>query len=271
MADTPQQTEPQVTEEWVDEDKLELWEIKQFGERLEKSNILPITRTATGKLPQPRVFELSSPSGSGGNHNSVIASKLTPEEIKEKMEQQLKLQRAAHNQKRALELQKQQQIIAGQKRKIIVKNLDGTTKIIQHSVVPPKPSNEAQKVQIIRGPDGKVSVRGLNPGQQLIQMPDGKLHVLSPQTMQKTVPSGHKVLSKPIQVTPGASSAGILNKQQVIVRQRVNKATPGATVVTKSPQVIPQKPITQKVSECTIRNILVFETIILNLFSANHC
>lgn len=35
------------------------------------------------------------------------------------------------------------------------------------------------KVQIIRGPDGKVSVRGLSPGQQLIQMPDGKLHVLT--------------------------------------------------------------------------------------------
>lgn len=36
-----------------------------------------------------------------------------------------------------------------------------------------------QKVQIIRGPDGKVQVRGLMPGQQIVQMPDGKLHVLS--------------------------------------------------------------------------------------------
>lgn len=32
-AESPQQTEPQVTEEWVDEDKLELWEIKQYGEK----------------------------------------------------------------------------------------------------------------------------------------------------------------------------------------------------------------------------------------------
>ena len=32
-AESPQKTEPQVTEEWVDEDKLELWEIKQFGEK----------------------------------------------------------------------------------------------------------------------------------------------------------------------------------------------------------------------------------------------
>lgn len=35
-ADSPQHTEPQVTEEWIDEDKLELWEIKQYGERYKK-------------------------------------------------------------------------------------------------------------------------------------------------------------------------------------------------------------------------------------------
>lgn len=32
-AESPQQTDPQVNEEWIDEDKLELWEIKQYGER----------------------------------------------------------------------------------------------------------------------------------------------------------------------------------------------------------------------------------------------
>ena len=31
--ESPQSTEPQVAEEWVDEDKLELWEIKQYGDR----------------------------------------------------------------------------------------------------------------------------------------------------------------------------------------------------------------------------------------------
>lgn len=91
-------------------------------------------------------------------------------------------------------------------RRIIVKNPDGTTKVIQQNITQPagqaarsspsvvqqqqqqqqqaqaspapKPDGP-QKVQIIRGPDGKVSVRGLNPGQQLIQTADGKLHVLS--------------------------------------------------------------------------------------------
>lgn len=31
--ESPQSTEPQVTVEWVDEDKLDLWEIKQYGDR----------------------------------------------------------------------------------------------------------------------------------------------------------------------------------------------------------------------------------------------
>lgn len=64
---------------------------------------------------------------------------------------------------------------------MIIKQPDGTTKIVQQSIPAPQPkqSTDPQKVQIIRGPDGKVSVRGLNPGQQLIQMPDGKLHVIT--------------------------------------------------------------------------------------------
>lgn len=36
-----------------------------------------------------------------------------------------------------------------------------------------------QRVQILRAADGKLQVRGLLPGQQLVQMPDGKLHVLN--------------------------------------------------------------------------------------------
>lgn len=101
-------------------------------------------------------------------------------------------------------------------RRVIVKNPDGTTRIIQQAITSPAvgtqkaatntitpapavssagnaagsapqtqqqtPAPQQHKVQIIRGPDGKVSVRGLNPGQQLIQMPDGKLHVLTTTT-----------------------------------------------------------------------------------------
>lgn len=118
-AESPQQTEPQVTEEWVDEDKLELWEIKQFGEKQEKTtNALPVTRQATGKLPPARTYEATSSTvttvqtTAGGIPKTIIvANKATPEEIKEKMEHQLRIQRAAHHQKRALEMKQQTGIL----------------------------------------------------------------------------------------------------------------------------------------------------------------
>jgi nucleosome-remodeling factor subunit BPTF len=31
--EAPQSTEPQVSEEWVEEDKLDLWEVKQYCDR----------------------------------------------------------------------------------------------------------------------------------------------------------------------------------------------------------------------------------------------
>lgn len=71
----------------------------------------PITRQSTGKLPPSRSLEVggstSSPSNTTVSAKVVVTNKATPEEIKEKLEQQLRLQRAAHHQKRALEMQKQ--------------------------------------------------------------------------------------------------------------------------------------------------------------------
>lgn len=61
-----------------------------------------VTRSRTGNLPPPR------PSVQGsievGDCKVTVNNKATPEEIKEKMEQQLRMQRAAHQQKRALEV-----------------------------------------------------------------------------------------------------------------------------------------------------------------------
>lgn len=48
-AESPQPTEPQITEEWVDEDKLELWEIKFMGEKQEKGT--PISCYAICSIP----------------------------------------------------------------------------------------------------------------------------------------------------------------------------------------------------------------------------
>lgn len=76
----------------------------------------------------------------------------------------------------------------------MTKGADGTTRVISQPIGGATKSGQAeptlakstltpqkdspQKVQIIRAPDGKMSVRGLLPGQQLIQMADGKLHIV---------------------------------------------------------------------------------------------
>ncbi|KAJ2952773.1 hypothetical protein O0L34_g7133 [Tuta absoluta] len=210
-AESPQNTEPQVSEEWVDEDKLELWEVRQYGERAERAT--PVTRTSTGKLP-PRAAAAAAAAAAAPPPNAA--------DLKDKMEQQLREQRAAHQQKRALEHSQDKskstpnqyssgkstltslltsnaatptgpKTVIGTRRIIMTKGADGMTRVISQSVAggaksaqpdaatpkttPAKPDGP-QKVQIIRAPDGKITVRGLLAGQQLIQMPDGKLHVV---------------------------------------------------------------------------------------------
>lgn len=148
--ETPQKTEKQVSEEWVDEDQLQLWEIKLFGEkcvinpyvklfqsikksgnqsiflkinsnRIEKALLQPVTRTSTGKLPATRsnsetpvqsrtnamVKGGATPSSLVNSKQVTIGHKATPEEIKEKMEQELRIQRAEHHKKRTLEMMQQ--------------------------------------------------------------------------------------------------------------------------------------------------------------------
>ncbi|XP_012232371.1 nucleosome-remodeling factor subunit NURF301 isoform X2 [Linepithema humile] len=245
--ESPQSTEPQVTEEWVDEDKLELWEIKQYGDRSRSG--VPQSVVVSGN----KTGAASGTAGLAGEQ--LVIGKATPEEIKEKMEQQLRMQRAAHQQKRALETLKSQpanstspatqlvkvtansshdgtvklvskvaipanpnstksqltsllttptqnKTFLGTRRIYMTKSADGTTKVVTGptSILPktsqPQAVNQQslirvtqagtntpvqvqQRVQILRGPDGKLQVRGLLPGQQLVQMPDGKLHVLN--------------------------------------------------------------------------------------------
>lgn len=135
-----------------------------------------------------------------------------------------------------------------------MKNSDGTTKIIGHQGIQsvhttPKASGEtsSQKVQIIRGSDGKVSVRGLNPGQQLIQMPDGKLHVLTSTTPGQKAGSAilrqsgnPKVITKVINHQQTTSNA-TPTTQKVLIRQQVQQKTPTMIVKSAMQKVTPQR------------------------------
>lgn len=70
-----------------------------LSHRLEKANQQVITRSRTGNLPPSKAIVDST-----DVKVAAVSGKASPEEIKEKMEQQLRLQRAAHQQKRALEV-----------------------------------------------------------------------------------------------------------------------------------------------------------------------
>ncbi|XP_046404076.1 nucleosome-remodeling factor subunit NURF301 isoform X3 [Ischnura elegans] len=313
-AESPQSTEPQVTEEWVDEERLELWEIKQYGERRERANAHVVTRSRTGSLaPKPDRLDpgQQGASGTGNATAGVVSSKASAEEIKERLEQQLRMQRAAHQQRRALErgvtpgtqvfkvvpggVSSQGKIVVadglrtvtkvaipptpsqsggasgtkallaaatgqqaskaqvGQRRIFVARSPDGTTRVIHggptsilpkatgqtpgtpvaaggQSLVKIRPAGPTQpqvqpgqqvpqRVHITRGPDGKIQIRGLLPGQQLLQFPDGKLHIQTgPQVQQLLIP----------QAQPAASPTS-----QATSQQPANAGVTTSTVVTR--------------------------------------
>ncbi|EEB14731.1 fetal alzheimer antigen, falz, putative [Pediculus humanus corporis] len=248
--ETPQNTEPQVSEEWVDEDKLELWEIKQYCDKLEKTNNMTLTRSRTGTLTPKTEIKIEASTIKAEN----IITKGTPEEIKEKMEMQLRAQRAAHYQKKSVETMVK--TTGGQIIKLlpatrkIYMSKDGTAKVVtspatlvqkttaagnlQQSLIKIQPQTDQhtfsiqgghpQRVQIIRGNDGKIQVRGLVPGQQLIQMADGKLHVLTGQISSQTQPSTTVGGQSTLVQTPSntkitrTEGSGITSPAQIIVK-----------------------------------------------------
>ncbi|XP_066157343.1 nucleosome-remodeling factor subunit NURF301 isoform X1 [Euwallacea fornicatus] len=371
--ESPQCMDPQVTEEWVDEDKLELWEIKQYGEKIEKANQQVVTRSRTGNLPPPRP-SIQAPVEALEPSKVAVTNKATPEEIKEKMEQQLRMQRAAHQQKRALEVKNlnvknpvevgtpttaistatstsstsatslekpctttstnsslkpiqpkvssadgtmklvknlvvpTQSVVSGKntltslltsssklagRRILMTKGPDGTTRVVAgaptsnfvtksplqssqqsliklqttsgqtlHQVVTqPKsqlvqqqaqvssapttanatapistPTKDPQRVQIMRTPDGRITVKGLMPGQQLVQFPDGKLQVLTSTQVNVTTAVTTPVASP----KPALTSTPL--KQQPVIKPAVTPSAPAGKLTQLKPiNSLPQK------------------------------
>lgn len=93
-AESPQPSEPQISEEWVEEDKLELWEIKLIGEKIEKAKLTATTRS----IAQQRQNE-SSTSSANTTPNSLNKnlSNLKNDDVKEKFEHQIRMQRVSTN------------------------------------------------------------------------------------------------------------------------------------------------------------------------------
>jgi len=98
-AESPDRSDPIVTEEWVDEDKVELWEIKFFGERQERKSEpkpgTPATRTKSGvTLNKPEKYDPSSMEKERPERPAPAVKAVVTEPAPETLETELKMQRA---------------------------------------------------------------------------------------------------------------------------------------------------------------------------------
>lgn len=125
--------------------------------------------------------------------------------------------------------------------RVISQPISGTPKAGDSSTSKPSTNKEGpQKVQILRTPDGKVSVRGLLQGQQLIQMPDGKLHIVmaGQQGVGQLV-----VASSMVQKTEVPSTESSKNVEEAKPNQRIGTTSSLQQVlVGGSRQVVVQAP-----------------------------
>ena len=91
-----------------------------------------------------------------------------------------------------------------------------------------------QKVQIVKSADGKIQVRGLLPGQQLVQMPDGRLQIFSNQQ----VPAGAGTVIQNSQPQMKMVSPQAVTPQQVVQQPQV--------IQQQQPQLIQQQQLKQQ-------------------------
>ena len=311
-AESPQQSEPKVVEEWVDEEKLELWEIRAYREKLDRDKNASVTRTRSGVgIREPERLDPGAATAAAAQRRASTAAAGPGSDVKAKMEQQFQ------NQQKVMQVYQPPSAPAGGPVAIAtgpnapptilrrVTNADGTVslvrttatlagagaggvrpiaptaanamgrpsipmlhpatkklfiskdgKVIGAQVLPsggnalasqqPKvtlptapvqptpvvapitsPSSVAQpqqKVQIVRSSDGKIQVRGLLPGQQLVQMPDGKLQIF-------TNPNASPVASAPGPVAkPAVTPAGTMASPIKVA------SPPGATILPTTPK-----------------------------------
>lgn len=278
MVEAPKLSQPIVTEEWVDEDRLDLWVIKHYHERIEKAAAAAAAGTTTPGSQLTRIKGTAQAVGPGGKPLSM-------EELKAQAEQQLRAQRAAHQLKTAtgtpgtpgivrLALPANKVVLPGNKtlaslvttpagavgsplgRRILITKDGKTSQIVkttaaaaaaasasgsvQPVLIAPSPGVAAatpmtSKLQITRGPDGKVQIRGLQPGQQLIRMNDGRLTIVSPSPTlmaAQTAPAQAQTLAQSAAANDGTAT-------KTIVVQKAGTLTPVAGQKTSGQIVLP--------------------------------
>lgn len=221
-AASPKQKDPSVTEDWIDEDQLELWQIKQFSEHRvttrSKANILEKLNEDKKKMESPKLPVRPSLTG--------VHRPLAP---------------------RTLVVQS-----PSVSAKNVVRVPTSTfKKPIQSS------TSGSSGVSIIKDPSGRIQVRGLQPHQQIVQTPDGRFVVQTrrPQVViqssqqqnqqqQQQQPQQHQQIVVQQQAQPGQerqvvirTPSGQLMRAQLAVRSPQQQTQPQIAI---KPQVIQQ-------------------------------
>ncbi|XP_065199486.1 nucleosome-remodeling factor subunit NURF301 [Planococcus citri] len=323
--------DPQISEVWVDESKLELWEIKQFAEKLEKEALVAQTQSMLRPRPLVNTVNRNSIAGTPDSKDGLLQkTSNTSDDVKERVQRIMSQNRKAldaantptPNAKSILQPSGEGNVIrkfitstpfnssnsqvlnllsksgtltpgtpnstftkensrflittgngtpvnadktmVGARRIFMAKGPDGKATVITSAAgnILPKliqqkgqvavsqastptvtqdvsqnaanaAANNAitklrgnpvqQRIQISKTPDGKFQVKGLLPGQQLVQLPGGKLHVLHTQQsggVTSTSLAGNAVLKK-IDGEPNAPTGVV---QQVAIANTVASA-----------------------------------------------
>lgn len=109
-------------------------------------------------------------------------------------------------------------------RKVLVRNPDGTTRIVNETTtIQPKPAeSQPQKIQVMRQADGKLSVRGLQANQKLVQTPDGKYIILPANSSGKFTENLFKItkFSLKLKFFLKLSEVKLFIKQFVLLQQQ---------------------------------------------------
>ena len=274
LVEAPKLSQPIVAEEWVDEERLELWEIRQYHERMERA----AAAAATATTPAGTRMKTALASANG-------VKSVTMDELKEKAEQQLRAQRAAHQLKRggAADGAVTPAVVrlalpgagggkvgalgtpaaAGGKlaaligagataplaRRILVSKTPANVKPVLIAAAPAASAGRAatpgttttpaagtpNKIQITRGADGKIQIRGLQPGQQLMRLADGRFSIVSAGTAQQQQQLAAAAKTVATGVDPAAATttpAKVMAKPVIVsAAAGVNKTPAGSVVV----------------------------------------
>ncbi|XP_074647332.1 nucleosome-remodeling factor subunit BPTF-like [Tubulanus polymorphus] len=208
--ESPKPAEASITEVWVPEERVELWEIRQFAEKLEKQKqkATPVVTPITQQSQQQQQVVVTTVKSAGRSESTILPPK-DAADFKEKIEQQLRRHRYILQQKRITEAALKRETESMMRRKPEV--------VKSETVAHNRPEIPAGKLY------------------RTVTLPTTGMLAQSPllRQMTKTVlttnPNGGGNSLRKITITPKPVTSSVPVQQKVITSQ--SALTPGLTTV----------------------------------------